>query len=185
MKFKIPSYATMVKIFLLLAPLFWILPYYLMVPLAFGLADPFSNAFSNVFFNDTNSKLITDPLSLMTGGAWAWWLLLIFPNFWLINWIPTTLSAFIFRYLLSITDLNLSIFKSRLIFTVYNAILSAFVSGSIFSFTSFILYELIQTNSSIPYGMWVGQIAVVSIVGFCLGLVVGFTASPTTKVNDN
>ena len=179
MKFNIPSYSKIVLIFISIGPFLWLIPYMLIVPYAFKHGYSFSNPFVDI----TKFKSITMPPFAMFAGGMLWWGFIFIPSFWLVTWIPTTLAALVYRYILNIAYPKLPIFASRLIFASYSAILSAVVSGSVFATTSFIASKLIQTNSPTPASVWIAQIGVVSIVGFCLGLIVGLIPIFTPKNN--
>ena len=179
MKFNIPSYSNMVRIFILIGPLLWLIPYMMIVPYAANHGYTFGNS----FFDISKLKQITNPFFTMFAGGMLWWLFIYIPSFWLITWIPTTLAALVYRYILNIAYPKMPIFESRLIFASCSAILSAVVSGSVFAATSFIASKLIQTNSPTPASVWMAQIGVVSIVVFCLGLIVGLIPIFTPKSN--
>ena len=178
MKFKIPSYSNMVRIFILIGPLLWLAPYMLIFP--YGIKN--ENIFGSSFLDISKLKSITDPLSTMLSGGMVWWILVLVPSFWLLTWIPTTLAALVYRSLLNISHPNLIVFNSRTFFAIYNAILSTAVSASIFTITSFIAMRLITTDTPLPMNVWIAYISVVAIVGCCLGFLVGLIPKFTPKI---
>ena len=169
----------MVEIFFLIGPFLWFLPQLLIVSDAVNYDFSFGYSLLDI----SKLKSIFNTFSSIAAAGIIWWMFVLLPSFWLITWIPTYFAALLYRYILNIVYLKLPIFESRLIFAAYNAILSAVVSGGVFAITSFIPLELMHKGSPTTASPWIPEIVVVSVVGFCLGLIVGLIPKFTPKNN--
>jgi hypothetical protein len=184
MKFNIPSYSKMVGIFILVGPLICIIPFYLVGQLS--LPDNFLKFFDFKFTGSSIDLLylIAAPFVSIPVSGVLWWLLALQPDNWLITWIPTILAALGFRYFLNLSLSKLTTLKSRKNFAIYCALLSASVSASTYSLAAFISTQLIKQDlNSHTYVSNLDNeyIAAVFIVGFVLGLIVGFSPKHTPE----